>query len=127
MPAGGGSVTFGAPMVLHARDPDVMYRSLADLEASIGISKLEIHNLVNNADIVPRLLGTSLDPVHDAVESMFPTLKVSASPYVSNDAVSLKGTSSGKVTGRRGKEESTTNNGCLIFGPCLANQMLLVK
>ena len=78
---GGGSVTFGAPMVLYSEDPSVMYQQLHTLEAAQGRnrrSKLQIHNFVNNADAVPRFLGGSLNAVHSAVESYVPSMSVSS-------------------------------------------------
>ena len=79
--AGGGSVTFGAPMTLYATNAAVLYQQLAAFEEAAeatyaGQAKLQFHNFVNNADIVPRLLGTSLDTVHDAVEGYIPSMKV---------------------------------------------------
>lgn len=79
--AGGGSVTFGAPMVVYSNDARAAYRQLEDLEQfaeanCVDGAKLEFHNFVNNADIVPRLLGTSLDSVHEAMEGYIPSMKV---------------------------------------------------
>jgi hypothetical protein len=42
--------------------------------------QLQFHNLVNNADVVPRLLGTSLDPLHSALESYLPLMRVRPLP-----------------------------------------------
>ena len=41
-----------------------------------GASQLQFHNLVNNADIVPRLLGTSLDSLHGLLEAYLPIIQV---------------------------------------------------
>ncbi|BDA46815.1 hypothetical protein COCOBI_09-2680 [Coccomyxa sp. Obi] len=79
--AGGGTVTFGAPMVVHSEVPERLYRQLGTMErraeASGGADapQLQFHNLVNNADVVPRLLGTSLDVVHAVMESYVPLIK----------------------------------------------------
>lgn len=77
--AGGGSVTFGAPMVLYSEDPPQMYKQLHMLErAAEGRGrkrKLQCHNFVNNTDAVPRFLGGSLNAVHQAVESYAPSMK----------------------------------------------------
>ncbi|KAK9839203.1 hypothetical protein WJX81_001055 [Elliptochloris bilobata] len=80
--AGGGAVTFGAPMVLHAADPDALFQRLRALEAAAeatgggagGRAVLQFHNFVNNADVVPRLLGTSLDAVHAFLAAYVPGL-----------------------------------------------------
>ncbi len=75
-------MTFGAPMVVHSEAPERLYRQLATMErraeASGGADapQLQFHNLVNNADVVPRLLGTSLDVVHAVMESYVPLIKV---------------------------------------------------
>jgi hypothetical protein len=49
-------VTFGAPMVLHARAPDALFARLRALEAAAeatgGGAELQFHNFVNNADVV---------------------------------------------------------------------------
>lgn len=58
--AGGGAVTFGAPMVLHAPDADALFLRLRALEAAAeatgggaeGRAVLQFHNFVNNADVV---------------------------------------------------------------------------
>ena len=60
MLAGGGAVTFGAPMVLHAPDADALFLRLRALEAAAeatgggaeGRAVLQFHNFVNNADVV---------------------------------------------------------------------------
>ena len=79
--AGGGSVTFGAPMVLYSEAPAEMYKQLHALaKAAQGRAKkqkLQHHNFVNNADAVPRFLGGSLNAVHQAVESYVPSMSVS--------------------------------------------------
>jgi len=53
-------VTFGAPMVLHARAPDALFARLRALEAAAeatgGGAELQFHNFVNNADVVRRAL-----------------------------------------------------------------------
>lgn len=94
---GGGSVTFGAPMVIYADNGSRMYAQLRDLEAAAeaaglgaaqaaaagagvpprrGAARLRFHNFVNNLDLVPRLLGRSLDSVHTYAEALFPSLRV---------------------------------------------------
>lgn len=81
--AGGGTVTFGAPMVVHSEAPDRLFRQLATMERRAESSggaaapQLQFHNLVNNADVVPRLLGTSLDMLHAVMESYVPLIRVS--------------------------------------------------
>ena len=79
--AGGGSVTFGAPMVLYSEAPAEMYKQLHALaRAAQGRGrrqKLHCHNYVNNADAVPRFLGGSLNSVHQALESYVPSMSVS--------------------------------------------------
>ncbi|KAL3143242.1 hypothetical protein ABBQ38_002093 [Trebouxia sp. C0009 RCD-2024] len=76
--AGGGSVTFGAPMVLYSEAPAEMYKQLHALaRAAQGRGrrqKLHYHNYVNNADAVPRFLGGSLNTVHQALESYIPSM-----------------------------------------------------
>lgn len=80
--AGGGSVTFGAPMVLYSENPAGMYSQLQHLQTVAqgqGVTrKLQFHNIVNNADIVPRALGCSLNCIHQALETYLPSLSVSA-------------------------------------------------
>ncbi|KAK9918723.1 hypothetical protein WJX75_006273 [Coccomyxa subellipsoidea] len=79
--AGGGTVTFGAPMVVHSEAPDRLFRQLATMERRAESSggaaapQLQFHNLVNNADVVPRLLGTSLDMLHAVMESYVPLIR----------------------------------------------------
>ena len=77
--AGGGCVTFGAPMVLYSPDTATLYQALAELEeaaeARHPATPLHFHNFVNNADLVPRLLGKSLDSVHAAMESYIPSMQ----------------------------------------------------
>lgn len=66
-------------MVLHAVDRAALYRHLEALErgaAAEAAAPMHCHNFVNNADIVPRLLGSSLDAVHEAMESYIPSMKV---------------------------------------------------
>ena len=50
-------------------------------EASGGLRapQLQFHNLVNNADVVPRLLGTSLEALHDLLETYIPMIQVPGS------------------------------------------------
>ena len=72
-------------MALYATNAAVLYQQLAAFEEAAeatyaGQAKLQFHNFVNNADIVPRLLGTSLDTVHDAVEGYIPSMKVCSTP-----------------------------------------------
>lgn len=73
--SGGGSVTFGAPMVVYSLSPSKLYDQLQKLEAAAekqagdAHPPLQFHNFVNGADIVPRLLGASLDSVHTAIGS----------------------------------------------------------
>lgn len=81
-------MTFGAPMVVHSDAPDRLFRQLAKMErwaeASGGAAapQLQFHNLVNNADVVPRLLGTSLDMLHAVMESYVPLIKASVTPLL---------------------------------------------
>ena len=79
--AGGGSVTFGAPMVLYSQHPAEMYKQLQDLQKAAHGRKrthrLQCHNYVNNADAVPRSLGSSLNAVHQAVEGYVAAMSVS--------------------------------------------------
>lgn len=68
-------------MVLYTTDKPSLYQELGILEEhaenqSPGRTKLHFHNFVNNADLVPRLLGTSLDSVHNTVERFIPSMKV---------------------------------------------------
>lgn len=93
--AGGGTVTFGAPMVVYSDQPEQLYQQLATMERAAEASgsgrrgrggaagstegtgpQLQFHNLVNNADVVPRLLGTSLDTLHATLESYLPLIRV---------------------------------------------------
>jgi hypothetical protein len=75
-------VTFGAPMVVYSEEPERLYGQLAAMERAAEASggrtapQLQFHNLVNNADVVPRLLGTSLDPLHSALEGYVPLIRV---------------------------------------------------
>lgn len=77
-------MTFGAPMVVHSEAPEQLYRQLAAMENRAESSgggrapQLQFHNLVNNADVVPRLLGTSLDVLHAVMESYVPLIGVSS-------------------------------------------------
>lgn len=68
-------------MVLYSKDKSALYHKLAVLEElakgqSPSHAKLHFHNFVNNADLVPRLLGTSLDSVHGVIEGYIPAMKV---------------------------------------------------
>lgn len=67
-------------MVLYSDDPSQMYKQLHALHrAAEGRGrkrKLQCHNFVNNADAVPRFLGSSLDAVHQAVENYAPSMSV---------------------------------------------------
>jgi hypothetical protein len=67
-------------MVLYSTDRAALYQKLAQLEeaaeARHPATPLHFHNFVNNADLVPRLLGKSLDSVHAAVEYYIPSMKV---------------------------------------------------
>lgn len=64
--AGGGAVTFGAPMVLHAAEPNALFERLRALEAAAeasggragGGTVLQFHNFVNNADVVRPVLAS---------------------------------------------------------------------
>lgn len=57
-------MTFGAPMVLHAAEPDALFERLRALEAAAeasggragGGAVLQFHNFVNNADVVRPVL-----------------------------------------------------------------------
>lgn len=80
--AGGGAVTFGAPQVVYSEDPAALYPALTSLEARgwsarqtrrPAHAELHFHNFVNNADVVPRLLGQSLEAVHDSLQYYLPT------------------------------------------------------
>lgn len=70
-------------MVLYSNNPAEMYTQLQDLQkAAQGrrrMPHLQCHNYVNNADAVPRSLGSSLDALHQAVESYVPIMGVSLS------------------------------------------------
>lgn len=65
--AGGGSVTFGAPMVVYSQQAAQLYDRLQKMEAhaeeDAGAQHppLQFHNFVNGSDIVPRLLGTGME------------------------------------------------------------------
>ena len=48
----------------------------AEASGGSGAPQLQFHNLVNNADIVPRLLGTSLDSLHGLLEAYLPMIQV---------------------------------------------------
>lgn len=67
-------------MVLYSQHPAQMYKQLQDLQkAAQGrgrTHKLQCHNYVNNADAVPRCLGSSLNAVHQAVETYVPSMSV---------------------------------------------------
>ena len=85
-PAGGGAVTFGAPQVIYSEDPGALYAALTSLESRgwftrqatrPAAAELHFHNFVNNADIVPRLLGQSLEAVHDRLQHYIPSMQVS--------------------------------------------------
>lgn len=59
--AGGGAVTFGAPMVLYGEDAPKLYGGLQRLEEAAeaaagkaGHPPLHFHNFVCGSDIVPR-------------------------------------------------------------------------
>ena len=71
-------MTFGAPMVLHSLSPEEAYASLAQHMARHGPQgqALHIHNFVNNADVVPRLLGPQLDGMYQAVHALVPSIQV---------------------------------------------------
>ena len=60
--AGGGIYTFGAPMVLKADSVEKLFADLVKLlKPYVQMqASFEFHNFVNNADVVPRLLGRSL-------------------------------------------------------------------
>ena len=93
-------------MVVYAEDAGMLYPRLQALEAAAeaaagaaasgGAPHLQMHNFVNNADVVPRLLGRSLDPVHDSVEYYVPALRVRSNanfflfiPCFSNSQISM--------------------------------------
>lgn len=67
-------------MVLYSDNPSQMYKQLHALHrAAEGRGrkrKLQCHNFVNNADAVPRFLGSSLDAVHQAMENYAPSMSV---------------------------------------------------
>ena len=48
----------------------------AEASGGAGAPQLQFHNLVNNADVVPRLLGTSLEALHDLLETYVPMIQV---------------------------------------------------
>ena len=48
----------------------------AEASGGAGAPQLQFHNLVNNADVVPRLLGTSLESLHDILEAYIPMIQV---------------------------------------------------
>lgn len=66
-------------MVLYSEDKSTLYNKLAVMEELAASQspqvKLHFHNFVNNADLVPRLLGSSLDSVHSTVERFIPSMK----------------------------------------------------
>lgn len=68
-------------MVLYSQHPAEMYKQLQDLQKAAHGRKrthrLQCHNYVNNADAVPRSLGSSLSAVHQAVEVYVPAMSVS--------------------------------------------------
>lgn len=47
----------------------------AEAWGGAGAPQLQFHNLVNNADVVPRLLGTSLESLHELLESYLPMIQ----------------------------------------------------
>ena len=51
----------------------------AEASGGSGAPQLQFHNLVNNADVVPRLLGTSLEALHDLLETYIPMIQVPGS------------------------------------------------
>ena len=71
-------MTFGAPMVLHSLDAAEMYTSLQQHMArhSPRGQQLHIHSFVNNADVVPRVLGPQLDGMYQAVHALVPSIQV---------------------------------------------------
>lgn len=73
-------MTFGAPMVIQAHESALLYEQLEALDGFAQAQlpagcRIQYHNFVNNADIVPRLLGSSLESVHGAVEAYIPSMK----------------------------------------------------
>jgi len=48
----------------------------AEASGGSGAPQLQFHNLVNNADVVPRLLGTSLESLHGLLEAYIPMIQV---------------------------------------------------
>ena len=48
----------------------------AEASGGSGAPPLQFHNLVNNADVVPRLLGTSLDSLHGLLAAYLPMIQV---------------------------------------------------
>lgn len=78
-------MTFGAPQVVYAEDAPALYDALTLLESRGWSSRharrpadaqIFFHNFVNNADVVPRLLGKSLDSVHEQMEYYIPSMRV---------------------------------------------------
>ena len=71
-------MTFGAPMVLHSMNAAEMYTALQQHMARhspLG-QQLHIHSFVNNADVVPRVLGPQLDGMYQAVHALVPSIQV---------------------------------------------------
>ncbi len=60
---------------MHRLSLQTMERA-AEASGGSGAPQLQFHNLVNNADIVPRLLGTSLDSLHGLLEAYVPMIQV---------------------------------------------------
>ena len=64
-------------MVVHSVETAQAYEQLKALEPELDEGcTLSFHNYVNNADPVPRLLGSSLDQVHGWLETWVPKIKV---------------------------------------------------
>lgn len=72
--------------MLYSEDASALYEALSSLESrgwsADGSSRpadaqLHFHNFVNNADVVPRLLGSSLDSVHDRIQQYVASMQVS--------------------------------------------------
>lgn len=77
-------MTFGAPMVLYSQSPALLFQKLQALESWAERQSrcrhppLQFHNYVNGADIVPRMLGSSLSAVSAGLASYVSYFQVSS-------------------------------------------------
>ena len=97
-------------------------------EASGGSSapQLQFHNLVNNADVVPRLLGTSLEALHELLETYVPMIQVSGSGLARQPVLSLPWCMTFMHTGRTslcGSHESCDIFPYTMSGPRFLHQL----